>query len=87
MSEIPEDQVVYPCECHFRIIAFNRPGMFSAIEQVLKRLHVTGPLEESHVSNEGTYKSFAVSTVVWSRDEMNAIDRTLRDVEGVKMVL
>ena len=87
MDERSADRLQFPCECHFRIIAFNRPGMFEALEAVLKHLGVTAPLEVSHTSKDGTYKSFCFSMPVWSREEMDTVDRALRAVDGVKMVL
>ncbi len=55
--------------------------------KVLMELGVHDPLEKANVSTQGKYVSFGVSTVVDSREAMERIDRELRLIEGVKMVL
>jgi putative lipoic acid-binding regulatory protein len=81
------DQLQFPCECHFRIIAINRTGMFESLAAALRKLGIDAALEESHTSKEGTYKSFCFSMAVWSHEEMDTVDKVLRAVDGVKMVL
>ena len=80
-------ELEFPLECHFRIIAENREGMHFVIETVLLELGVSSPLETGNKSGGGKYASFAFSVVVDSLDTLNRIDRELRLIEGVRMVL
>lgn len=82
-----ENDLQFPLTCHFRVITENLANMHFVIETVLMELGVTDPLEEANTSNEGKYISFNVSTVVDSREAMEKIDKELRLIQGVKMVL
>ncbi len=84
-SKTPELQ--FPLECHFRIIAEDRDNMHFVIETVLMELGVHDPLEKANASAGGKYVSFAFSTTIASREAMALIDRELRAIEGVRMVL
>ena len=85
MDETRELQ--FPVECHFRVIAENRHNMHFVIETVVMGLGITSPVERSHTSDNDRYVSFRFSTVVESREQMARIDRELRLIEGVRMVL
>jgi putative lipoic acid-binding regulatory protein len=77
----------FPVECHFRVVAHNQEGMAFVIETVLMELGVTSPVEPANLSAGGKYASFNISTVVESREQMSRIDRELRAIAGVRMVL
>jgi putative lipoic acid-binding regulatory protein len=81
------DELEFPALCHYRVIAEDREHMFFVIETVLLELGVTAPLEKANTSANGTYVSFGFSVEVPSREVMNRIDRELRNIEGVRMVL
>lgn len=87
MEKKPEEKLEFPLDCSYRIIAENREHMHFVIETVLMQLGVTAPLKESHLSSKGKYVSFSVDVRVSSREMMNAIDRELRLIEGVRTVL
>lgn len=80
-------ELIFPLTCQFRVIAEAREGMAFVIETVLMQLGVTAPLENGFDSAQGRYHSYHVTTVVHSREEMNRIDKELRLIEGVRMVL
>jgi putative lipoic acid-binding regulatory protein len=80
-------ELEFPLECHFRIITERVENMHFVIETVLMGLGVSAPVEQGNSSGAGNYVSYAVSTMVDSLDAMNAIDRELRLIQGVKMVL
>ncbi|OVE75154.1 hypothetical protein BVX97_05565 [bacterium E08(2017)] len=82
-----ETPLEFPLECHFRIIAEDLQNMHFVIETVLMELGVHDPLEQSNTSAKGKYISFSVSTSVESLDKLNKIDKELRLIQGVKMVL
>lgn len=81
------EELQFPLDCQFRVIAENKKGMFFVIETVLLENGVTAPLQVQHESAGGKYLSFSVDTRVESREMMNRIDTALRSIEGVKMVL
>jgi len=80
-------ELVFPQECHFRVIAENLDNMHFVIETVLLELGIQAPLEKANTSGRGRYVSFSFSATVASREEMNRIDAELRAIEGVRMVL
>lgn len=73
--------------CHFRVIAENQEDMHFVIETVMMELGVNSPVEKSNVSHAGKYTSYNISTIVESRKSMERIDRELRSIQGVKMVM
>jgi putative lipoic acid-binding regulatory protein len=81
------DDLKFPLDCQFRIIAENKQGMHFVIETVLMEHGVTSPLETENLSQGGKYQSYSVSLRVESLEQMNRIDNALRNIAGVKMVL
>lgn len=82
-----ESDLKFPLTCHFRVVTENLPNMHFVIETVMMELGVVDPVEEANTSAAGKYISFNISTVVESRVAMAKIDKELRLIEGVKMVL
>lgn len=80
-------ELVFPLECHFRVIAENQAGLHFVIAQVLLNLGITAPVEPSNISGGGKYSSYNIRVVVESQEIMTCIDRELRQIKGVKMVL
>jgi putative lipoic acid-binding regulatory protein len=83
----PGDQLEFPLVCHYKVICENREGMHFVVETVLQELGCTAPLLEGNKSANAKYVTFNLSLMVRSKDEMNLVDRELRSIEGVKMVL
>ncbi len=81
------EELQFPLDCQFRIIAENREGMHFVIETILIEQGVTAPLEPQNLSHGGKYQSYLVMVRVESRDHMGRIDAALRNITGVKMVL
>lgn len=77
----------FPVECCFKIIASKRPGLQAEIEKELRALGVCDPVESGNTSQKGSYQTFNVTTEVKSGEEMRTIDRRLRGIAGVKMVM
>ncbi len=82
-----DEQLQFPLDCQFRIIAENRDAMHFVIETVLIEQGVKAPLEPQNLSHGGKYQSFLVMVRVESVEHMNRIDAALRSIVGVKMVL
>ena len=80
-------ELLFPLECHFRVIAEKSENMKFVIETVLLEIGITSPVEKANTSAGGKYMSFNISTLVPSREIMERIDRELRLIQGVKMVM
>ena len=80
-------ELQFPLECHFRVIAENDEKMQFVIETVVMGLGITAPVEKTNISGGARYISFNISAIVCSLEEMNNIDRELRQIRGVRMVL
>ena len=87
MSKEKPVELKFPLECHFRVIAVNEGNIHGAIESVVKNLGIKAPVSKANTSAKGKYGSFNISTTVESRESMNRIDRELRRIQGVRMVM
>ena len=84
---VADPAMIYPAECHFRIIV---AGDFTAdheLQQVLSASEVTSILAPASASKGGKFRSLQVSVRVKDRAELVRLDGALRAVAGVKMVL
>ena len=81
------DKLDFPLRCHFRVVGEKTDAFKGAIEVALAELGVADTVEESNTSKGGKYISYNITTVVESREAMDAIDRKLWGIDGVKMVL
>ena len=81
------NELTFPVTCHFRVICENHANMHFVIETVMMQLGVTDPVEQANSSETGKYISFNISTIVESHQRMAKIDKELRLIQGVKMVL
>ncbi len=78
---------IYPAECHFRIIVVGDFQGEAQLQQVLARSEVTAALQPGKASSGGKFRSWQVSVRVQDREELVRLDRELRAVDGVRMVL
>lgn len=81
------EEIRFPVECFFKIIAEDLPGVRAALEKTLRRLEITSELVEGAHSSAGRYVTYELRWVVASLESMREIDRELKAVRGVKMVL
>ena len=83
-----EEKLKFPLTCQFRIIAEGVPkDIQKNLQQELLKLKITVPVLEQNQSKGGRYQSFSVDLQVDSQEMMNQIDRVLRAVPGVRMLL
>ena len=78
---------LYPAEVHFRIVVEGRFAGEAALEAVLAAYAVTAPLAAASRSSTGRFRSLQVSVCVQGLEELTALDRALRAVEGVRLLL
>jgi len=87
VNEPFKEELKFPLVCHYKVIANNVKDMHFVIETVLMELGSTAPLVSGNTSGNGKYITFNTSIHVRDKEEMNLVDRELRNIEGVKMVL
>ena len=80
------ENLQFPLDCQFRVIAENQNGMHFVIETVLIQLGIKSELHRENLSVGKKYQSFSFLVKVESLERMNQIDGALRNIAGVKMV-
>ena len=70
-----------------RVIAEAVEGMSGRIEEALQAHGFALAIESGNRSAGGKYISYPLSLRMESLEQMQAVDRTLRALRGVKMVL
>jgi len=81
------EELSYPAEFHFRVIAEALAFDALALAAVLAAYHVSAPLASSQASSSGRYQAYSVSVMLRSREEMLAFDAAVKQVPGVRMLL
>ena len=84
---VPDPAMLYPAECHFRIIVTGDFGADAQLRQVLDASETTSALAPGGVSRGGKFRSLQVTVRVKNRAELVRLHDGLRAVEGVRMVL
>jgi len=80
-------ELEFPVQCHFKVIAEDLKHMHFTIETVLMELGIHEPIRPGNRSTNSKYVSYNVSIEVDSKTMLDAIDRELRAIAGVRMVL
>jgi putative lipoic acid-binding regulatory protein len=78
---------LYPAEVHFSVVVTGDFAGEAALAEVLAARRVTRPLRAGGISRSQKYRAFSVSVMIPSRDELERLDRELRAVQGVKLLL
>lgn len=81
------EQIEFPVQVHFRIIAKADLKVERDVKKVAARLGLSEQLIPGNRSAAGTYRTWNLSALVESKARMSEIDRLFRAVDGVKMVL
>lgn len=84
---VPDPAMIYPAECHFRIIVAGNFSAEEQLRQVLAASEVTAALAPANASTGGKFRSLQVTVRIKDRAELVRLDRDLRAVAGVRMVL
>lgn len=82
-----DEELQFPVKCHYRIIAENVSGIEIEISDALTRLNISEKVKAGNQSKGGKYLTFYIDLHIESREEMDSVDKTLRAIAGVKMVL
>lgn len=86
MDYKPED-IQFPVVCHYKIIAVDHEGVQSAIEKVFLEVNIRVRFEKGHQSGGGKYVTFNADILIHTLELMRHIDREIKKIEGVKVVL
>lgn len=81
------NQLKFPLICPYRIIALDIPNMDFVIETVLSQIVSFKNLQKGRNSQTGKYISYNVDIHLESKDIMEKVDKELRAIEGVKVVI
>jgi len=81
------DQLRYPATFHLSIVGDARVDFGADVRAVLADYRVLAPLSDGLATPSGRHRALRVSVEVESRDRLDALDRTLRAVPGVRMIL
>jgi len=81
------EPAAYPAVHHIGIVVGQTFSDMPALEQALAGAEVVAPLHDGHASRTGKYRTLRVSVRVASRAELEGLDRGLRAVAGVRMLL
>ncbi len=87
MSAAFNESAVYPAIHHIGIVVEESFAALGTLEGVLAGVEVVTPLHDGRASHTGKYRTMRVSIRVGSRAELDALDRDLRAVTGVKLLL
>jgi putative lipoic acid-binding regulatory protein len=77
----------YPAVHHVGIVVEAAFADRGALEAALAGVEVVAPLHDGRASRTGRYRTLRVSIRVGSRAELEALDRNLRAITGVKLLL
>ena len=84
---VPDPAQIYPAECHFRIIVSGDFSSDDELQQVLSSCEITAALTAANASAGGKFRSLQVSVRIKDRAELVRLDRELRAIKGVRLVL
>ncbi len=87
MDSFESENISFPVLCHYKIIAEDHEGVQSAIEKVFLEMNMRVRFEKGRHSEKGKYVTFNADVLIHSLELMRLIDRALRKIEGVKLVL
>ncbi len=77
----------YPAVCHLSIIAEARTEIGAALRAALAPYELVAPLEDGGATASRRYRALRVSVALASREAHEALDRDVRAVPGVRMIL
>lgn len=82
----PED-IRFPVVCHYKIIAEDVPGLQKVVEGIFAEVNIVVSLKRSGRSDRGKYVTYSADVTMHSLELMRHVDRSIRAVKGVKLVL
>jgi putative lipoic acid-binding regulatory protein len=84
---VDPEEIKFPVLCYYKVIAVDRPGMQSDIEKVFLEVNIRARFTKGHLSEHEKYVAYNAEVMIHSLELMRYIDRALRAIDGVKLVL
>jgi putative lipoic acid-binding regulatory protein len=81
------EDLIFPVDCHYKVIAEDTLAVHARLEKALQDIGIDKPVLIGNRSSKGTYITFNITITVESKEIMERIDATLRNTQGVRMVL
>lgn len=82
----PED-IRFPVVCHYKIIAEDRAALKDQIESVFREVNISVTFLRTGRSDRGKYVTYSADVLIHSLSLMRFIDKALRAIKGVRLVL
>ena len=83
-----EQEALFPTTCHFKVITVSLEGIHLLLNKALETNGINNrKFQPSAQSKNGKYMSYEIALELQTHDEMVRLDRDLRGIDGVKMVL
>lgn len=81
------EEIKFPVVCYYKVIAVDREGMLADIEKVFLEVNIRVRFSKGHLSKNEKYAAYNAEVLIHSLELMRYIDRALRGIDGVKLVL
>lgn len=79
--------IKFPVVCHYKVIAEDREDMKLLIERVFAEVNMRVEFKAGSKSAKGKYVTYNADVTIHSLELMKHIDKGLRMIRGVKVVL
>ncbi len=87
-DESPLDLLEFPCDYEFKAFGPNDAAFTVAVKEAVGRVQaVSRHALRERASRQGTYRCVTVLVRLQSRDQLEAIYRALRGIEGLRYLL
>ncbi|HMO51331.1 MAG TPA: DUF493 domain-containing protein [Kiritimatiellia bacterium] len=86
-DEAELEKLEFPLTVHFKVIGVYSEDLRTHLEIALWELNIRESIKPGNMSAKGNYITYNLTTTVFDRERLRAIDARLRAVEGVRMVL
>ena len=81
-------EALFPADCHIKVIAVDIDGVHKNLNLALVELGISDrSFQPGNKSAKGKYISYEIRLYIETRARMQEIDRALKAVGGVKMIL
>ncbi len=84
---LSSEDIKFPVMCHYKIIAEDLVGVKEAIEKVFLEVNIEAEVTRGRESEMGKYIAFNADVLIHSLKLMRYIDKGLKGIKGVKVVL
>lgn len=85
--EQSDQEIQFPVQCQYKIICEDREGIQSAVEKVFLAADLPVTFKTGNRSDGGKYLTLNADVLIRSLERMRSIDRSLRQISGVKFIL